>query len=64
MPSRTRAGFTEAEASYRQALSIKPDYAEAYNNLGNALKEQGRLTEAEASYRQALSIKPDSAEAL
>ena len=25
----------------RQAVRLKPDYAEAYNNLGNALKDQG-----------------------
>ena len=24
--------------SYKQALKIKPDYAEAYNNMGNALR--------------------------
>ena len=26
-----------------KALAIKPDYAEAHSNLGNALKEQGKL---------------------
>ena len=26
-----------------QALAIKPDYAEAHNNLGNALRDQGKL---------------------
>ena len=28
----------EAIEAYNKALSIKPDYAEAYNNMGNALK--------------------------
>jgi predicted O-linked N-acetylglucosamine transferase (SPINDLY family) len=42
---------------------IKPDYAEAYNNLGNSLRDQGKLDEAIACYRQALLIKPDYAEA-
>ena len=28
---------------YEQALEIKPDYAEAHNNLGNALKELDQL---------------------
>ena len=62
-PSRIRAGSKEAEASFRRALEIKPDYAEAHSNLGVTLREQGRLTEAEASYRRALEIKPDYAEA-
>ena len=53
----------EAEASYRQALSLKSDSAEVHYNLGITLNEQGKLNEAEASLRQALSLKPDYAEA-
>ena len=53
----------EAEASYRQAIVFRPDFADAYYNLGVTLKELGRLEEAEASYRQATVFKPDFAEA-
>ena len=49
----------EAEASYTQAIALKPDYAEAHSNLGNTLQELGRLKEAEASYTQAIALKPD-----
>ena len=49
--------------AYTKALAIKPDYADAYNNMGNALKEQGKLEEAIAAYKKALAIKPDYAEA-
>ena len=42
---------------------MKPDYAEAHNNLGNTLKELGRLAEAEVSYKQAIVLKPDLATA-
>ena len=49
--------------SYKQALKIKPDYAEAYNNMGDALKDKGDLEAAIDSYKQALKIKPDYAEA-
>jgi tetratricopeptide (TPR) repeat protein len=45
----------EAIEAYNKALSIKPDYAEAYNNMGNALKEQGKLEEAIEAYNKALS---------
>ena len=62
MPTR-RAGYDEAVACYRRALELKPDYAEAHNNLGNALKDQGKLDEAVACYRRALELKPDYAEA-
>ena len=42
---------------------MKPDYAEAYYNLGVTIKELGRLDEALASYRQAIALKPNYAEA-
>ena len=53
----------EAEESFRQAITLKPDLADAHYNLGNTLKKQGRLEEAEASYTQAITLKPDYAEA-
>ena len=37
---------------------MKPDFAEAFSNLGNALTEHGNLEEAIASYRQALRVNP------
>jgi tetratricopeptide (TPR) repeat protein len=49
----------EAVAHYRRALDLKPDYADAHNNMGNALREQGRLNEAIACFRRALDLKPD-----
>ena len=42
---------------------MKPDHAVAQNNLGNILKELGRLDEAKSSYNQAIALKPDYAEA-
>jgi len=53
----------EAETSYRKAITLKPDFAEAHNNLGIILKELGKLEEAETSYRKAITLKPDFAEA-
>ena len=43
---------------------MKPNYAEARNNLGNTLWELGRLSEAEASYKEAIALKPNFAEAI
>ena len=40
-------------------MELKPDYHEAHNNLGNALRYLGRFAEAEASYRRALELKRD-----
>ena len=33
----------EAEASYRRALALRPDYAAAHNNLGNVPAKPGRV---------------------
>ena len=44
-----------------KALSKKPDYAELHNNMGIALKEQGKFEEAIEAYNKAISIKPDFA---
>ena len=46
-----------------QAIALKPDFAEAYSNLGNALKDKGHLDEAIAACAQAISLKPAFAEA-
>ena len=43
----------EAIEAYNKALSIKPDYADAYYNMGNALKEQSKLEEAIEAYNKA-----------
>ena len=56
--------FAEAEQAYRQALQLQPGFAEAWLNLGVALKSQGRLSDAEASCRQALQTRPAFVEAL
>ena len=53
----------EAEVSTRKAIEIKPDYAKAYSNLGNVLRDLGKLQEAELSYRKAIEIKSDYANA-
>ena len=47
-----------------QALKLKPDYPEAYLNMGNALRELGSLAEAIAAYRRAIELRPTYAEAL
>jgi len=62
----SNAGLREFDAaieSYKKALEIKPDYAEAYYNMGIALKDKGDPEAAIDSYKQALKIKPDYAEA-
>ena len=52
-----------AEAAYREALRLKPDYPRARNYLGALLLELDRPQEAEAELRAALAVWPRFAEA-
>ena len=47
--------------SFRKAIEINPDFAEAHSNLGNILKDLGKLQDAELSFRKAIEINPDFA---
>ena len=58
-----KANWRKRPAAYNKALSIRPNYAEAYYNLGNVLNDQGKLEEAIEAYNKALSIKSDYADA-
>ena len=51
----------EAEDSYKKALALKPDFAQAYYNLGIMLQKLHKLEEAEASYKKAIALNPDFA---
>lgn len=48
---------------YREALRLRPQYAELHYNLGNALYDRGDLDEATTQYGEALHLKPDYPEA-
>ncbi len=56
------AEYVEAENCCRQEIALQPGSVGGYNNLGNALKFQGKLGEAETAYRQALQLQPGYAE--
>ena len=53
----------EAELSFRTAIALKPDLADAHSNLGNVLRNLGQLKEAELSLRKAIKLNPNFAEA-
>jgi Flp pilus assembly protein TadD len=52
--------ITEAVAQFREAVRVKPDYAEAQNNLGYGLLLSGKPDEAIEPLRKVLEIQPDS----
>ena len=52
--------YREAIEAHKQAIRIKPDYAEAHDNLGNAYDKLGIYREAIEAFKQAIKIKPDN----
>ncbi len=48
----------QAIARYREALSLKPDFAVAKHRVGSVLQAQGKLGDAAAAYREALQLDP------
>jgi len=52
--------WSGVEVASREALRLDPTSSAAMNNLGLALKEQGRLAEAAQAYDRALQLEPDN----
>ena len=52
--------LTEAAAEYAAAVSSKPSFAEAHENLGAVLTLQGNFAQAEDQFAQALKLQPAS----
>jgi Flp pilus assembly protein TadD len=51
--------YAESIVACRAALALRPNYAEAWNNIGAAYNKLGRYDEAAAACEQALLYKPD-----
>jgi tetratricopeptide (TPR) repeat protein len=54
--------YDAAVDSYRKAISMKPDAAEAYSLMGSALAMAGKDREAEEALRKAVALQPTYAE--
>ena len=50
-------------SAYNEAIRLRPDYPEAYNNRGNVKQAQGQLDEVIADYNEAIRLRPDFPEA-
>jgi tetratricopeptide (TPR) repeat protein len=51
--------LAEATAAYQKILALRPDIAEAHNDLGILLAQQGKFEQAVASFEKAVALKPD-----
>ena len=55
-----RALWREALYRWQRAIEIDPTYAPAWNNLGVAFEQEGRLDEAREAYETALDLDPNN----
>jgi tetratricopeptide (TPR) repeat protein len=53
-----------AVAAFRRAIALRPGFADAWNELGFALRNQNRYPESLDAYGEALRLRPDFPEAL
>ena len=56
--------FDLAIDNYKKALVIKPDYADAFCNIGIVQKKIGDLDESIISYKKAINFNPRSCSCL
>jgi Flp pilus assembly protein TadD len=56
--------WSVAVASFRKAAELKPDFPEAWNELGYALRQEGNYPASVKAYDEALRLKPRFPEAL
>ena len=55
--------FDQAVGAFQQVIFLKPNQADGYFNMGNALKDQGKFEESVDAYKKALILKADFFEA-
>lgn len=62
--ARVMKDWATAESAFRQAIVQQPTLADAWNELGYALRNQRRYGESVDAYHEALRLHPDFPEAL
>jgi uncharacterized protein (TIGR02466 family) len=55
--------FDQAVGAFQHVIFLKPNQADGYFNMGNALKDQGKFEESVDAYKKALTLKADFFEA-
>jgi tetratricopeptide (TPR) repeat protein len=56
--------WSAAVEAFQAAVTIRPKFPEAWNELGHAFRNQGRYGESLTAYEEALRLRPDFPEAL
>jgi len=62
--ARVAQDWGAAADAFRRAIVLRPAFADAWNELGFALRNQGRYPDSLAAYDEALKLRPNFPEAL
>jgi tetratricopeptide (TPR) repeat protein len=62
--ARVMKDWLAAVDAFRQVIAVRADFADAWNELGFALRNLGRYPESLDAYGEALRLRPDFPEAL
>ena len=62
--ARVAGNWPAAVDAFHRALAYRADFADAWNELGYALRNQGRYPESLDAYHEALRLRPNFPEAL
>ncbi len=62
--ARSAKDWQAAVGAFRKAVNLRPAYPEAWNELGYALRNQGRYADSLNAYDEALRLRPNFPEAL
>jgi tetratricopeptide (TPR) repeat protein len=62
--ARVAKDWKTAEAAFRRAIALRAGFADAWNELGYALRHQRRYAESVKAYEEALRLRPSFPEAL
>jgi tetratricopeptide (TPR) repeat protein len=62
--ARIAKDWKTAEGAFRRAVALRPAFPDAWNELGYALRNQGRYPESLKAYDEALRLQPNFPEAL
>jgi tetratricopeptide (TPR) repeat protein len=62
--ARVAKDWGTAADAFRRAVGFRADFPEAWNELGYALRNQGRYAESLGAYDRALALRPNFPEAL
>ena len=64
LAKKTAGKWADAESDFRDATRMKPNFPEAWSELGHALKKRGLYDESVKAYQEALRLRPQFPQAM